>query len=109
MLSFMMISVLRRLLAYLRSSRFMTSIPSLEDGGRLATMAVELVDRFIIMLVVRRFHSMRVLLRCSKRSDKYVRMKEFVCRSTYTCIGNSCIAFPWFFIALWDIINFDML
>jgi succinate dehydrogenase/fumarate reductase cytochrome b subunit len=69
-------------------------------------MAVELVYRFIIVVVVRRFHGMRVLFICF---DKYVRMKEFVCRSTYTCIGNSCIAFPWFFIGLWDIINFDML
>jgi hypothetical protein len=32
----------------------------MEDGGRLAPVAVELVDRLAILVVVRRFHGMGV-------------------------------------------------
>jgi hypothetical protein len=36
----------------------MTTIPSLEDGGRLAPMAAELVDRIAILVAFRRFPPM---------------------------------------------------
>jgi hypothetical protein len=55
---------------------------AMEDGGRLAPMAVELVDRLAILVVVRRFTGMGSADSRSLRSDSYVRMQHFVRRST---------------------------
>jgi hypothetical protein len=53
------------------------------DGGRLAPMAVELVDRLAILVVVRRFSGMGATDSRSLRSDSYVCMQHFVRRNTY--------------------------
>jgi hypothetical protein len=55
----------------------------MEDGGRLAPMAAELVDRLAILVVVRRFSCMGVGDSRSLRSDIYARMQQFVRRSTF--------------------------
>jgi hypothetical protein len=54
-----------------------------EDGGRLAPMAAELVDRMVILVAVRRFPCMGAADSRSLRSDIYVRMQHFVRRTTY--------------------------
>jgi hypothetical protein len=54
----------------------------MEDGGRVAPMAAELVDRLAILVVVRRFPSMGAADSRSPRSDSYARMQHFACRST---------------------------
>jgi hypothetical protein len=54
----------------------------MEDGGRLAPMAAESVDRLAILLAVRRFHGMGVVDSRPLRSDSYIRMQHFVRRST---------------------------
>ena len=54
----------------------------MEDGGRLAPMAAELVDRLAILVAVRRFPGMGVADSRSLRSDSYVRMQHFVRRPT---------------------------
>jgi hypothetical protein len=56
---------------------------ALEDGGWLAPMADELVDRMAILVAVRRFPCMRVVDSHSLRSHSYVRMQHFVRRTTY--------------------------
>jgi hypothetical protein len=56
--------------------------PMIEDGGRLAPMASELVDRLAILVVVRRFSCMGVAHSRSLRADSYVRMQHFVRRTT---------------------------
>jgi hypothetical protein len=56
---------------------------ALEDGGRLAPMAAELVDRLATLVVVRRFLCMGAADSRSLRFDFYVRMQHFVRRSTY--------------------------
>jgi hypothetical protein len=56
---------------------------AMEDGGRLAPMGVELVDRLAILVVVRRFPDMGAVDSRSLRSIRYVRMQHFVRRSTY--------------------------
>jgi hypothetical protein len=56
---------------------------AMEDGGRLAPMAAELVDRLAILVADRRFHGMGVAGSRSLRFDNYVRMQHFVRRSTY--------------------------
>jgi hypothetical protein len=56
---------------------------AMEDGGRLAPMAAELVYRLAILVAVRRFHSMGVADSHSLRSDNYIRMQHFVRRTTY--------------------------
>jgi hypothetical protein len=48
-------------------------------------MAVELVDRLAVIVAVSRFHDMDDVDYLSLRSNNYVRMKEFVRRSTYMC------------------------
>jgi hypothetical protein len=55
---------------------------AMEDGGRLAPMAVELVGRLAILVVVRRFPCMGANDSRSLRSDNYVRMPHFVRRTT---------------------------
>jgi hypothetical protein len=56
----------------------------MEDGGRLAPLAAELVDRLAILVALRRFHGMGVAdSRSSLRFDIYVRMRHFVRRSTF--------------------------
>jgi hypothetical protein len=62
---------------------------ALEDGGRLAPMAVKLVDRLGILVVVRRYHGMGVVDFRSLRFDMYVRMQQFVCRTTYVPFRRS--------------------
>jgi hypothetical protein len=54
----------------------------MEDGGRLAPMASELVDRLAILVVVPRFSGMGVAHSRSLRTDSYVRMQHFVRRTT---------------------------
>jgi hypothetical protein len=56
---------------------------AMEDGGRLAPIATELVDRLAILVVVRRFPGMVAADSRSLRCDSYVRMQHFVRRSTY--------------------------
>jgi hypothetical protein len=55
---------------------------AMEDGGRLAPMAAELVNRLAILVVVRRFSGMGAADSRSLRYDNYVRMQHFVRRST---------------------------
>jgi hypothetical protein len=62
---------------------------ALEEKGRSAPMAGELVERLAILVTVRRFHGMVVADSRSIRYDNYVRMQHFVRRST-------SFPFPWF-------------
>jgi hypothetical protein len=55
----------------------------MEDGGRLAPMAAELVERLAILVAVRRFLGMGAADSRSLRYDNYVRMHHFVRRTTY--------------------------
>jgi hypothetical protein len=55
---------------------------AMEDGGRLAPMAAELVYRLAILVVVRRSHGMGAADSRSLRSDNYLRMHHFVRQST---------------------------
>jgi hypothetical protein len=79
----MLTSALRPPLARLPFNPFMTITLLLKDGGRLAPMAVDLVDRLAILLIVRRFPSMGAADSRSLRSESYARMKEFVRRFAY--------------------------
>jgi hypothetical protein len=54
-----------------------------EDGGRLAPLAVELFDRLYILVVVHRFPGMGVEDPRSLRLNHYVRMQHFVRRCTF--------------------------
>jgi hypothetical protein len=56
---------------------------AMEDGGRLAPMAAELVDLLAILVGARRFPGMGAANSHSLRFDIYVRMQLFVRRSTY--------------------------
>jgi hypothetical protein len=56
---------------------------AMEDGGRLAPMVAELVDRLAILVAVRRFHGMGAADSRSLRSDDYVRMQHIVRQFTY--------------------------
>jgi hypothetical protein len=56
---------------------------AMEDGGRLAPMAAELVDRLAILVVVRRSHGIGAADPRSLRNDNYLRIQHFVRRSTY--------------------------
>jgi hypothetical protein len=51
---------------------------AMEDCGRLAPMAGELVDRLATLVVVHRFHGMGAADSRSVRSDSYVRIQHFV-------------------------------
>jgi hypothetical protein len=55
---------------------------ALEDGGRLAPMADELVDRLAMLMAFRRFLGMGVADSRSLRSDSCGRMQNFVRRTT---------------------------
>jgi hypothetical protein len=55
---------------------------AMDDGGRLAPITPELVDRLAILMAVLRFPSMGAADSRSLRSDSYVRMQHFVRRST---------------------------
>jgi hypothetical protein len=59
------------------------SLFALDDGGRLAPMAADLVDRLAVMVSIRRFPSMGAAESRSLRCESYARMKEFVRRSAY--------------------------
>jgi hypothetical protein len=54
---------------------------ALHDGGRLAPMAAELVDRLAIFVAVRRYPCMGAADSRSLRSGSYVRMQHFVRRN----------------------------
>jgi hypothetical protein len=56
---------------------------AMEDGGRLAPMADELVDRLTILVAVRCFLDMGAADSRSLRSYSYARMHHFVHRTTY--------------------------
>jgi hypothetical protein len=64
----------------------------MEDGGRLAPVAVELVDHLATLMAVRRFHGMGATDSRPLRSDIHVHMQHFVRRSTYVpfrrCLGD---------------------
>jgi hypothetical protein len=53
---------------------------AMKDGGRLAPMADELVDRLAILVAFRRSPSMGAAKSRSLRSGIYVRMQHFVRR-----------------------------
>jgi hypothetical protein len=55
---------------------------AMEDGGRLAPMAAELIDRMVVLVAVRRFLGMGDADSRSLCSDCYVRMQHFVRRTT---------------------------
>jgi hypothetical protein len=78
---------------------------ALEDGGRLAPMAAELVDRLAILVAVRRFPCMGAADSRTLRSNSYVRMQHFGCRCTFVlwgmCGDNSCNAIMLLFRVLW--------
>jgi hypothetical protein len=56
---------------------------AMEDGGRLAPIAAELVDRLASLVAFHRFPGMGAADSRSLRYDSYVRMQHFVRRSTY--------------------------
>jgi hypothetical protein len=56
---------------------------AIEERGRLAPMAAELVDRQAILVAVRRFRGMGIANSRSLRFDSYVRLQHFVCRSNF--------------------------
>jgi hypothetical protein len=56
---------------------------ALEDGDRLAPMAIELDDRLTILVAVRRFLVIGVADSRSLRSKNHVRMHHLVRQSTY--------------------------
>jgi hypothetical protein len=65
---------------------------ALEDGGRLAPMAVALVDRLAILVTIRPFPGMDALDSRSFRCDSYGHMQHFVRRTTYVpfrCFGGN--------------------
>jgi hypothetical protein len=74
---------------------------AMEDGGRLAPMAAELVDHLAILVAIRRFLGMGVVDSRSLRFDSYVRLQHFVRRTTYVpfrrfwrmCDVSSCNVF----------------
>jgi hypothetical protein len=55
----------------------------LEDGGRLAPMAAQLIDRLAILVAVSRLPGMGSRDSRPLRSDSYVRMQHFVRRTPY--------------------------
>jgi hypothetical protein len=83
---------------------------AMEDGGRLAPMAAELVDRIAIcfLVAVRRFPGTGAVDSRSLRSDIYFRSQHFVGRNTYVPFGvfggmcdvNSCNVFLRLFMEL---------
>jgi hypothetical protein len=57
---------------------------ALEDGNRLASLVAKLIDRLVILVVIRSFPCLGVAADSrSFRSENHTRMKEFVRRSTY--------------------------
>jgi hypothetical protein len=72
-------------------------------------MAAELADRLAILVAVRRFLGMGVAGSRSLRSDSYVRMQNFVRRTTSIPFGvflrmcgeSSCNVFLLLFMVLW--------
>jgi hypothetical protein len=82
---------------------------AMEDGGRLALMAAELVDRLAMLVAVRRFPGMGAADSRSLRSNNYVRMQHFFVDLLLfrfgvfggMCDVNSCNVFLLLFMALW--------
>jgi hypothetical protein len=81
----------------------------MEDGGRLAPMPAELVDRLAISVVVRRFPRMGAADSRSLRCNGYVCLQHFVRRTTYipfprfggVCDESSCNVFLMLFMVPW--------
>jgi hypothetical protein len=81
---------------------------AIDDGGRLASMAAEWVDRMVILVAVRRFLGMDAADSRSLRYDNYVCMQHFVRRTTFApfrrfwgmCDVNSCNVFLLLFMVL---------
>ena len=80
---------------------------AMEDGGRLAPMAADSVDRLAILMAVRRFPCIGASESRSLCSDAYVRMQHFVRRTTSVpfrrflgdmCGESSCNVFMMLFI-----------
>jgi len=55
---------------------------AVEDGGRLAPLACELLDRLAILVALRRFPGFGAHVARSLRSESFLRMKKFVRDST---------------------------
>jgi hypothetical protein len=56
---------------------------AMEDGGRFAPMAADLVDRLAILVALRRFPGMGAADSPSLRYESYVRMQYFVRQTTH--------------------------
>jgi hypothetical protein len=56
---------------------------AVEDGGRLAPMAAELVDRMAILVAILRFPFMGAADFCSLRFINHARMQHFARRTTF--------------------------
>jgi hypothetical protein len=64
----------------------------MEDGGRLAPMAAELVDRLAILVVVRRFHGMGVAdSRCLRSYSVAISLLELVASTNIFCLVLSLL------------------
>jgi hypothetical protein len=78
----------------------------MEDGGRSAPMAAELVDRLAIFVSFRRFPGMGIVDSRTLRFDGYVRIQHFVLRTRYVPFRrsrgdvHSCNVFPMLFMVL---------
>jgi hypothetical protein len=86
---------------------------AMEDGGRLAPMAAELVDRLAILVASRRFPGVGAADSRSLRYESYICMQHFVRRATFVpfrrlmemCDENSCNVFVMFFMVIWVILS----
>jgi hypothetical protein len=94
---------------------------ALGNGGPLAHVAVDLIDRLAIMVAVRRFPSMGAADSLSLWFESYARMTEFIracgtCTALYLqmcpsvdflgmCVMGPWNALMWFFIARWVTIS----
>jgi hypothetical protein len=84
-----------------------------EDGGWLAPMAAELVDRLAILVVVSRFPGMGVADSRSFRFDSHVRMRHFFVHILILLFGvfggmcgvSLCNVFLLLFMVLWGPIS----
>jgi hypothetical protein len=56
---------------------------AIDDGGRLAPMAAELVDCMVALVAIRRLPGMDDVEYRSLRFDNYVRMQNFVRRQSF--------------------------
>jgi hypothetical protein len=96
----------------------MTTTPYLliEDGGKLAPMPTDLVDRLAMLVAVCRFPGMGAHDSWSLRLDSYDRMQKIFCSSIYFCsLSNffrgcavrseiSCNVFLLLFMTIWVLV-----